>query len=218
MLVAQHLDLDMARIGDEFFDEHAVVAERGLRLRLGARIAFRHLGFGIGDAHALAAAAGTGLDHDRVADLIGDLHRLGVIVDHAEMPGHGGNVGRRRRLLGFDLVAHGRDGFWVRPDEHDAVGCERLGEGRALGQEAVTGMHGLRAGRLAGGHDLVDQQVALGRFRRPDGDSGIGHLHVQGVLVGLRIDGDRLDPHAAGGLDDPAGDFAAIGNQDALEH
>jgi hypothetical protein len=41
---------------------------------------------------------------------------------------------------------------------------------------------------------------------------------VQGVLVGLRIDRDRLDPHAAGGLDDPAGDFATIGNQDALEH
>src|SRR6202142_3439260 len=30
VLVAQHLNLDMARIGDEFLDEHAVVAERGL--------------------------------------------------------------------------------------------------------------------------------------------------------------------------------------------
>ena len=47
---------------------------------------------------------------------------------------------------------------------------------------------------------------------------GIGHLHMQGVLVGLGIDGDRLDPHFARGLDDPAGDLAAIGDQDALEH
>ena len=96
--------------------------------------------------------------------------------------------------------------------------CKRLGKGLALGQKAVAGMHGLRAARLAGGHDLVDQQIAFGGLRRADGDGGIGHLHVQGVLVGLRIDGDRLDAHFARGLDDPAGDFAAIGNQDTLEH
>ena len=34
------------------------------------------------------------------------------------------------------------------------------------------------------------------------------------VLIGLRIDGDRLDSQFARGLDDPAGDFAAIGDQD----
>src|SRR5450631_2473452 len=218
VLVAQHLDLDVARIGDEFLDEHAVVAERGLRLRLRARETFRHLGFGIGDAHALAAAAGGSLDHDRVADLVGDFHRLGVIVDHAKMAGHGGDVRRGRRFLRLDLVAHGRDGLRVRPDEHDAGGFQRLGKGLALGQKPVAGMHGLRAARLAGGHDLVDQQIALGRFRRADGNGAIRHLNVQGVLVGVRIDRDRLDTHTAGGLDDPAGDFAAIGNQNTLEH
>ena len=41
---------------------------------------------------------------------------------------------------------------------------------------------------------------------------------MQRVAVGVGIDGDRLDPHLARGLDDPAGDFAAIGNQDTLEH
>ena len=73
MLVAQDLDFDVARIGDEFLDEHAVVAETRFRLRAGARETFRHLGFAEGDAHALAAAAGGGLDHHRVADLLGDL-------------------------------------------------------------------------------------------------------------------------------------------------
>ena len=42
VLVAEHLDFDVARIDDEFLDEHAVVAERGLGLRLGAGEAFRH--------------------------------------------------------------------------------------------------------------------------------------------------------------------------------
>jgi hypothetical protein len=41
---------------------------------------------------------------------------------------------------------------------------------------------------------------------------------MERVLVGVGIDRDRLDAHAARGLDDPAGDFAAIGDQDALEH
>ncbi len=49
-------------------------------------------------------------------------------------------------------------------------------------------------------------------------DGLVGHLDMQGVLVGVRIDGDGLDPHAAGGLDDAAGDLAAIGNEDFLEH
>ena len=218
VLVAQHLDLDVARIGDEFLDEHAVVAEGGLRLRLRPCEAFRHLGLGIGNAHALAAAAGGSLDHHRIADLLGDLYRLDLVGDHTEMAGHGGDVCGGRRFLGLDLVAHGGDGLGVRPDEHDAGGFQRLGERLALGQEAVAGMHGLGARRLAGRQNLVDQQVALGRFGRADGDGGIGHLDMQGVLVGLGIDRDGLDPHAAGGLDDPAGDFAAIGNQNTLEH
>ena len=46
----------------------------------------------------------------------------------------------------------------------------------------------------------------------------VGHLDMQRVAVGVGIDRDRLDTHLARGLDDPAGDLAAIGDQDALEH
>ena len=88
----------------------------------------------------------------------------------------------------------------------------------ALGQEAVAGMHRLGAGLAAGLDDLVDQQIALGRGRRPDQDRLIGHFDMQRVAVGLGIDGDRLDPHPAGGLDDPAGDLAAICDQNSFEH
>ena len=41
---------------------------------------------------------------------------------------------------------------------------------------------------------------------------------MQRIPVGLGIDGDRLDAHPAGGLDDPAGDLAAIGDQNSFEH
>ena len=36
--------------------------------------------------------------------------------------------------------------------------------------------------------------------------------------VGLGIDGDGLDPEFFAGSDDPEGDFAAIGDEDFLEH
>jgi hypothetical protein len=79
-------------------------------------------------------------------------------------------------------------------------------------------MHSFRAGRLAGSDDLVDQQVGLRGRRRADVDGLVGHLHVHRLRVGVRIDGYRLDPHPPGGLDDAAGDLAAVGDQDFLEH
>ncbi len=92
MLVAEHLDFDMARLGDEFLDEDAVVAEGVLRLVLRRLETFAGF-FGIpGNAHALAAAAGRRLDHHGIADLIGDLHRLVGIGNQAHMAGHGRNT------------------------------------------------------------------------------------------------------------------------------
>ena len=79
-------------------------------------------------------------------------------------------------------------------------------------------MHRLGAGLAAGLDDLVDQQIALGRGRRADQHGLVGHLDMQRVAVGLGIDRDRLDPHPAGSLDDPAGDLAAIGDQNSFEH
>src|SRR6185369_3941421 len=46
----------------------------------------------------------------------------------------------------------------------------------------------------------------------------IRFAHMQGIGIGVGIDRHRLDPHRARRADDPAGDLAAIGNQDLLEH
>ena len=218
MLVAEHLDFDVAGIDDELFDEDAVVAERRLRFGLGEIEAFGDLALRMRDPHALAAAAGGGLDHHGIADLVGDLHRMLVVLDDAEMAGHGRDLGFRGRLLGFDLVAHRGDGAGVGADEDDAGRLQRARKRLALGQEAVTGMHGLRAGLAAGLHDPVDQEIALGRRRRADQHGLIGHFDMQRVAVGFGVDGYRLDPHAAGGLDDTAGDLAAVCDQNSLEH
>jgi hypothetical protein len=103
-------------------------------------------------------------------------------------------------------------------DEDNAGLLQRARKGFALGQEAVAGMHRLRARLAAGVDDLVHDEIALGRCRRADENSFVRHLHVQCVAVGFGVDGYRCDAHAAGGLDDPAGDLAAVCDQDFLEH
>ncbi len=213
VLVAKHLDLDMARLLDIFLDEHAVVAEARLRLRLRRVEALLHLFAAIGDAHALAAAAGRGLDHHRIADLVGDLDRLLGVLDHAEMAGHGRDLGLGRKLLRFDLVAHRLDGPDIRTDKDDASLLERAREGRILRQEAVARMDRLGAGRLGGRDDLGNVEIRLCGLSGADRHRLIGHVHMQRVAVGVGIDGHRLDPEPACRPDDAAGDLAAIGDQ-----
>src|SRR5205085_5863439 len=85
VLIAQHLDFDVAGIDDKFLDENAVVAEGGFRLGLGADKAFGDLRLRMRDPHALAAAAGGRLDHHGIADLVGDLHGVLFTIDDAKM-------------------------------------------------------------------------------------------------------------------------------------
>ena len=46
----------------------------------------------------------------------------------------------------------------------------------------------------------------------------IGLAHVERFSIGVAIDGDRLDAHALRRRNDAAGDLAAIGDEDFLEH
>ena len=73
MLVAEHLDLDVARALDELLDEDAVVAEARQALAADAVELLAHVLLGPSEPHALAAAAGRGLHHHRIADAAGDL-------------------------------------------------------------------------------------------------------------------------------------------------
>ena len=118
----------------------------------------------------------------------------------------------------FDLVAHRTNGLGLGADEDDALLLERLAEGCPFGEEAIAGMHGLRAGLFAGFDDLLGDEVALRSGRRADMDRLIRHLDMHGIAVGVRIDGDGGNAHLPRRLDHPAGDLAAIGDQDFLEH
>jgi hypothetical protein len=106
----------------------------------------------------------------------------------------------------------------VRADEGDTRRRERLREGFALGQETVARMHRLGARLAAGFDDLLDDEVGLGCLCGPQMHRLVRHLHMERIPVRIGENRHRLDPHPARGLDDPAGDLAAIGNQDLVEH
>ena len=61
-------------------------------------------------------------------------------------------------------------------------------------------------------------EIAFRRIGGTDAIGEVGELDVQGVLVGIGIDGDRLDAKLLAGADDADGDFAAIGDEDSPEH
>ncbi len=218
VLVAQHLDLDVARIEDEFLDEDARIAEGRLRLVRRGLDGLGEILCLLDEAHAFAAAAGRGLDHDGKADFLGDALCLRRIGDLAQEPRHRRDIRGAGELLRLDLVAHGGDRARMGADEGDAGIAQRLRKASVLGEEAVARMHGLGTRLLRGGDDAVDDEIRLRGLRRADSHGLVRHFDMGQVLVGLGIDRDRLDPHAFRRAHDAAGDLSPIGDEDFLEH
>ena len=79
-------------------------------------------------------------------------------------------------------------------------------------------MNGVGAGDFGGADHGRHVQVAVGAARRADADVLVGEADVQRVFVGLRVDRDRLDAELAAGEDDPHRHFAAVRDQNFLEH
>jgi len=215
--VADQLDLDMARLFDEFFGEHAVVAERAFGLARGRQETLARFGIVPGDAHALAPAAGRGLDHHRIADLARHDDAFFGVFDRFQIARHGRYTGLLREYLRFDLVAHRGDGLHRRADEHDAGLLEGGRKRGVFRQEPVARMHGLGPRRFARGQDRIDLEIALGRRCRPDPHGLVGLAHMQGLGVGIRIDRDGLDAEALGRAHHAHRNLAAIGDEDFAE-
>ncbi len=70
-LVPHYLNLNVARLFDELFHVHAVVAKGGGGFLAGGFPRFFKFGLGPNGAHSLAPATGGGLHHHRVADGLG---------------------------------------------------------------------------------------------------------------------------------------------------
>ncbi len=218
MRVAKDLDLDVPRAQHVLLDQHVLVAEGVLRLALAGRERSGEVLGLVDTAHALAAAAGAGLDQHRIANFTRlrlQEGRILVVAVVARRQRHA-RLGHQRLRGG--LAAHRADGGSRRADEDDAGGRAGFGEILVLRQETVARVHGLRAGGLGRIEDPVCHQVGLARRRRADQHRFVGQAHVARVGVGLGVHRHRADAHAPRRLDDAAGDLAPIGNEDLAKH
>ncbi len=170
------------------------------------------------EVHPLATAPGGGLDEHGESDVEGRRDELLVAEPRLGEAGHDGNSPFRHLGLRPDLVAHRRQRIDARPDEDDpGLGTGR-GERRVLGEESVARVDGLRALGEGGRHDLLDVEVAVGCRRGPEAHRDIREADVAGARICVAVDGDRTDAERAQSVDDAAGDFAAVGDQNGVEH
>ena len=217
-MVAQYLNLDVARVLEILLDIHVGHAERRLGFALGCLDRVAQFLRRAHDPHAAAAAARRGFDDDRKAARKRELQR-GFFVFYRTVRA------RQQRQAGFlhgapraSLVAHETNHFGIGADEPDVAGLADFGEIRRFRQESVSGMDRVGAGDFRRADDRRDVQVALGAARRADAHILVGKSHVQRVLVGLRIDRHRFDAELAARNDDAHRDFAAVRYQDFFKH
>ena len=218
MPVAQHLDLDVARILDQLFDVDAAVAEGALGF---ARCGFERgsqIFVAIHAAHAFASAACDGLEHDgkagvpRESDGVCGRHYAGLGArDNRRAPG-------LRYTAGFRLRSHERDRPRRRADESESGILARLREPRVLAEESVARMNGVDTVTAGGIEYPLDIQVAFRRRRSADMGGFVGFADVQRGAVRVGVDGHRANAHLAQRADDAQGDLAAIGDQNLWEH
>jgi len=79
-------------------------------------------------------------------------------------------------------------------------------------------MNSLRAAFARGRQNALDRKIAFARRAGPDQVRLVRQRDVQRLRIRRGIDRDGADAEIARRADDPAGDLAAICNQDLGEH
>ena len=179
MLIGQHLEFDVAGLLDKLLHVQLAIAE-GIGRLAGCRMKeIGQLLRGAHNSHAASAAAGFGLQNDRVAHGLRAFLRLRSRSEHAIGTGQNGHFGLLHRLAGLFLLAHQPGYLGRRTDELDIRGAADLGEAGVLAQQAVAGMNGVDVGNLGGGDDRGHVEIALRQARRANADCLIGKANVQ---------------------------------------
>ncbi len=212
VLVAEDLNFNVARAVDPFFEIDFTGTEGALRFTRSGTHGGGEIGFAFYEAHAFAAAAGRGFEKDGVADLGGELGKIGL------RSRDDGGSGSGSELASGGFRPHLFNGLPGGPDEFYAGFGTGAGKFGVFAEKAVAGMNGVGAGEAGGIEDPMVREIAFRRGSGPDGDRFVGHLHVERAAIGFGKDGDAWDAEFAESAEDADGDLAAVRDQDFLEH
>ena len=194
VFIPEDLHLDVTGPADEPLEVDLVAAKRGLRLAPAGLDLPRQVGFALDLAHAPAAAAPTGLQHQRIADGSGEFLDFGLIIWQLSCRRHHRHTGFLGQPARRNLVPQRPHGLGRGPDEDQPGRRAGLGELRFFGQETVTGMDRVGARQLSHTQHLIDRQIGLHR-PQPDADP-VALVRLEAVerqLVLLGVNGDRRD-------------------------
>ncbi len=217
--IAQHLHLQVARAGDQALGVHRTVAEGGQRL---GSAAGKGLGQGgrVGDqAHAAAATARHGLEHQaagRVQCTLGREEGLQFIQRGRTGARQQWHAQFSRQGAGAGLVTEQRQLRRRGADEADAGIGAGLGEVGPLAEVAIAGVQRITALLAGNGDQRGDVEVG----RRPGGGQRHGGIGQRGVQRAGIVGGEhrhRGGAQVLGGAQDAHRYFAAVGDQQFLE-
>ncbi len=215
--ITEELHFDVAAAGDVFFEEEAGVFEIVAGKPLDALVHGREFGFGGDELQPDAAAACGAFQHDGIADAGGFLAGVVEVADKAGA-GSEGHAGGKRQFAGFVLQAERAHLVRRWADEGDTSVGAAFSEVRIFGEEAVAGVNGLCAGFACDFQDALDVEIALRGGGGADAHGFRRQRDVARVTIGFRIDCDARNAHFVERTDDAAGNGAAVGDQNFLEH
>ena len=142
VLVGQNLNLDVPGVLQEFLHIDLRIAKGCTGLGLGHLHGVEQRRFGMHHAHAASTAAASGLDDDRVANLLGNaLDESRISRQRAFRAGNAWHAGFEHGLLGRHLVAHQPNRLGRRADELEAAFFNALGKVGVLAQKTVAGVN-----------------------------------------------------------------------------
>ena len=144
--IGQHLCLHVAGLGQELLHVTLATTEGCLGLTTCGLEGGLDVVVIVHDLQTTATAAECGLDGDGHAVLVGEIAGLLPVRDRIRGAGRqrGANLGGQG--ASSDFVAQGLDGLRCRADPGQASLRDSAREIRILGQEAVAGVHAVRAG------------------------------------------------------------------------
>ncbi len=218
VLVREDLDFDVARVAHQSLDEHRVVAETALRFTAARGQRGVEVFDALHLAHALAATARTRLDQHRKTDAHGfGLEQRRVLL-RTVITGHQRHGRRLHQPFGLSLEPHRLHGLGRRADEHHPGLGALPREACVLAEKTIAGMDSLRAGVARRLQDALTPQIALRRLGRADAHRLVARRHMRRLRIGVGIHRHGTDAQPTAGSGHPAGDLAAIGDQDFREH
>ena len=146
--------------------------------------------------------------------------RLSIIgiFDGIIRAGNGWHIGTARELAACGFRPESFHGFGARTDKRDSHFCASTWQRRVFGKKTVAGMYRVAARAARDVNYFINAKIAFARGCGANGICFVGKTNVKRFAVNLTKNRRAANAQLAASAQNAHGDFAAIGNQNFLEH